>query len=347
MAILKALSHGSWRLAFFTSVCLALMSASQGAVAQNPTLGDILKGAIDQARKANQAQKGTDAPPSNQATPQQTQKQSAPPLPDENTPRNKYIPDILGISTGMKADQVLAILNKEYPREQVKQSMAYFKRPGPTFLSVLRVHNEDRAHASLNMADWKTQETVVVKFSLPPSESRVLYMARAVFPSQREPLATTVLIQALMDKFGTPTQDSGPPTGDLGRQIYWFWDISGKPSKLPSTAMGQQVPGVFSNVGSNRNNMIGGRITDDNDNQAANPSAFSPEVMRYGCATAVQVLLTVNGQNKGLITNYRIVAIDLDAGFMAASKTHKYQNEREAADKAGEIQKATANKPKL
>ena len=234
----------------------------------------------------------------------------------------KLLPDILGIKVGMAALEVREIVKKQFPPETIESKTAALL--DSKFLSVLHVKVKN---------SFNPTEAIAVKFASPPNENRVTYVMRTSWPSnQQTPLKNEVLTKALTDKFGKPSDEMNLGNG-YERNLYWFWDMSGKPTSETKDNIVRDCENAIPQDPA--------RL----DFEVVEDPIQSKVALKRGCATGVRVWM--QSPDLALVRMYTVTAIDFDARVSSATRTNQYLADRERTEKEKVLEKASGNKPRL
>ena len=217
------------------------------------------------------------------------------------------LPDILGITTGMPAQQALDLLRAHDPGHTV----AYVRWTIP------QLYGDRPIMSSMHTADTGT-ESFGVALTIPPLEQRVYIVGRTLHVNAPR----AALVNELLQKYGAVTWDprpKAPPPQAAGPNWFWLFDESGQPVNPQNQAdryklrdclgLTGQAWGTGDPAGNTSN---GGQVVQGNLRTAvvqANP-AFDPDV-HHVCDNVVVVHAGIGGSEPTLIMDVEITDVTI------------------------------------
>jgi hypothetical protein len=212
------------------------------------------------------------------------------------------LPDILGITTGMPAQQALDLLRAHDPGH----TAAYVRWTIP------QLYGNRPIMSSMNTADTGT-EVFDVRLTIPPLEQRVYRVERVLHVTAPR----AALVNELLQKYGAATWDprpNAPPPQAAGPNLFWLFDETGQRVDPPNMADKYKMRDCLGLTGQAWgtgepavNTSNGGQVVQGNARGAvvqANP-ALDPDV-HHVCDNVVVVHAGLTGSEPTWILNVEI-----------------------------------------
>lgn len=226
--------------------------------------------------------------------------------------------DVMGVHLGMTPDQVKSVL------DQHRKGMSWQEYNGGDF------GIQEGSYLTGANARWSSEgnngpESVIVVFSPPPGDPKLVAVLRDSGFDQSQAPTVEGLISSLTEKFGQPSRKSQDPSFQI---LDWAWDKAGRISK-PSPSICEVDNANLDRMGVLSMNFI-------------------PDLQRKnegGCAIAVEAVIYRNGL--GIANRLEMTLIDPHDALQAAIATNNHVKQVKQAKAEAALKKAGANKPAL
>ncbi len=240
------------------------------------------------------------------------------------------LPDVEGIHLGMPVPESVAIVRKLYSSGKVPPDVYWVKFANSTdkpWISYMR--------GSSPGPDGQTADTILVRFSAPPSPQRVVWIQRQVnFQNGKAPNGAVVL-KSLREKYGMNTKGALGPTG-----VAWVMDEQAKP-----------VPAAFGNActGTLQSSVNGSQQSPGTLPFLLSPNPFSDyDLTRLSrmCKYPINITTLLDEKQAEMALGSLTVTMTENAiDTRAAIATQKYIDKLNAAQKQRQINQGNQQAP--
>jgi len=241
------------------------------------------------------------------------------PTAEPASPGTRVLPDVLGFRLGMTVPEVMVRMKALKP--PLPHGM------GAVAISVPGLPNSSH-QGFITAHDVGPQGVFRLSFSAPPEESRLVNVNRGVdyktHAADAAP-ARAALRAALVQKFGTPTENDAPQA--FIERLTWIWDRQGRLLTQPlGTAC--TVSMAWESVGRMRA-----------------PSNDVARLIDRGCAVYMQSIITWNAA--GVVEGLQQIAVDVAGRDRAARITQKAVEDYSRQQGEQKLEKSKQQKPTI